>query len=551
MKSHARHAIVWALLILLIPLYTQSQTKPAKKSSVSSVSGKVTIKGKGAAGITVGLRTGDYDGRRTARQKGVTDQEGNYRITNVQPGSYKVLPAAPAYVISGEPGGKSLIITEGESVEGINFALARGGVITGRVTDSEGRPLIEEMVNLLPADTSNQSGPFYVSARHGQTDDRGIYRMFGIPEGKYRVALGQSDDGSFGGRPRRSLYKQTFHPAVTNPAKATVIEVTEGSEATNVDIMVSRTLDMFIASGRIVDGDTGLPLPNIKFGVERIINEGSSSFVSPGSASNSQGEFKLEGLMPGKYAIFVLPDPNTNLRADGAQFDLIDQDVTGLLVKTSKGSSVSGVIVMEGVDDKTALNFLRRLELHAHVQNEGQRHSRWQEAVINPDGSFRVGGLQAGTASFSLALEDRRGFREFTITRVERDGVVLPGGVEMRPGEHVTGIRIVVVYGTATVRGQIKVENGELPATATFSVWLINLGDDSTKSQRTFVPPVHVDSRGHFLVGALPAGSYEVNANVFIQGLRVKTAKQQVDVAEGSVTEVVMTIDLTRTPGSP
>ncbi|MGH9906926.1 MAG: MSCRAMM family protein, partial [Pyrinomonadaceae bacterium] len=342
MKSHACHAIVWALLILLIPVYTQSQTNPAKKSPASSVRGKVTIKGKGAAGITVGLRTGNYDGRRASRYKGVTDQEGNYRITNVQPGTYQVLPAAPAYVVSGEPGGKSLIIAEGESVEGVDFALARGGVITGRVTDSEGRPLIEEMVNLLPADTSNQPGPFIVGARHGQTDDRGIYRMFGIPEGKYRVALGQSDDGSVGGRPRKSLYKQTFHPAVTNPAKATVIEVTEGSEATNVDITVSRTLDMFTASGRIVDSDTGLPLSNVKFGVERIINEGSSSFVSPGSASNSQGEFKLEGLMPGKYAVFVLPEPNTNLRTDGAQFDLIDQDVTGLLVKTSKGSSVSG-----------------------------------------------------------------------------------------------------------------------------------------------------------------------------------------------------------------
>ncbi|MGH9959006.1 MAG: hypothetical protein ACREBC_18065, partial [Pyrinomonadaceae bacterium] len=191
------------------------------------------------------------------------------------------------------------------------------------------------------------------------------------------------------------------------------------------------------------------------------------------------------------------------------------------------------------------------LELHAQVYNEGQRHSRWQEAVINPDGSFRVGGLQAGTAIFSLALEDRRGFREFTITRIERDGVVLPSGVEIRPGEHVTGVRIVVAYGTATVRGQVKVENGDLPATAKFSVWLINLGDDLTKSQRTFVPPVQVDSRGHFLVGGLPAGSYEVNANVFIQGLRVKTAKQQVNVADGSVSEVIMTVDLTKTPGNP
>lgn len=551
MKFHVRQSIVWALLILSIPVYTQSQTKPAKKGPTSSVSGKVTIKGKGAAGIAVGLRAADYEQMRTSRYIGVTDQDGNYRITDVQPGTYQVMPAAPAYVFSGEPGGKTLIIAEGESVEGVDFALARGGVITGKVTESEGRPLIEETINLLPADTSNQSGPFYVSVRHAQTDDRGVYRFFGISAGKYRVAVGQSDDGSSGGRPRRSLYKQTFHPAVTNPAKASVIEVTEGSEATNVDITVGRTLDTFVASGRIVDGATGLPLPQVRFGVERIASEGSFSFISSSAASNSKGEFRIENLAPGKYAIFIVPQANANLRADAVQFDLLDQDVSGLLIKTSEGSTVSGVIEIANIDDKTAPTFLSRIELHAYVHNESLRHSRPQEAVINPDGSFRVGGLLAGTAQFSLALEDRRGFREFTIVRVERDGVDLPAGVEVKAGEHVTGIRIVVTYGTATVRGHIKVENGELPPTVKFSVWLMQLADDSTKSQRTSLPPAKVDSRGHFLVEGLAAGTYEVNANVFTPGMHIRTVKQQVNVSQGSVNEVVLTLDLTKTPANP
>ena len=52
-----------------------------------------------------------------------------------------------------------------------------------------------------------------------QTDDRGIYRNLWYT-GRYKVALGQSEDGSYAGGPRRSQYKQTFSSRVTDSSKA-------------------------------------------------------------------------------------------------------------------------------------------------------------------------------------------------------------------------------------------------------------------------------------------------------------------------------------------
>lgn len=551
MKSSALQAIVSVLLIFCIHVYAQSQTRPAKKGPGGSISGKVTIKGKGAPGIVVGLRAADSGGQQTSHYRGATDQDGSYRITNVPPGTYQVMPAAPAFVISGEPGGKTLILTEGETVEGIDFALARGGVITGRATDSEERPLIEELINLLPAEANNQGRQAYIGTpRRIQTDDRGIYRIFGIPQGRYKVALGRSEDGSFAGGSRRSQYKQTFYPAVTDPSRATVIEVTEGSETTNVDITVGRALDTFAVSGRIVDGDTGQPLPNVRLALQRIDREGNSS-MSTGSASNSQGEFNLENVMPGKYAVFVPPQANSRMRADAVSFDLIDQDVTGLLVKTSQGASVSGVIVLDGTNDKSIFARLSQMQLHAYVPNEGPGVSWVQPATVNHDGSFRLGGLQAGFANFALTSTEGGPPRGFTIMRIERDGVAQPRGIEVKDGEQVSGIRLVVNYGNGTIRGLIKVENGELPPTARFSVWFTTPEDDPRKLQRSFVPSPQVDSRGHFLVEGLAAGTYEVNANVFIPGSRNRppSAKQQVNVADGVVNEVILTLDLEPNPG--
>ena len=59
MKSSALQAIFWVLLIFCSTVQTQPQTKSAKKEAPCNISGKVTIKGKGAPGIVVGMRAGD------------------------------------------------------------------------------------------------------------------------------------------------------------------------------------------------------------------------------------------------------------------------------------------------------------------------------------------------------------------------------------------------------------------------------------------------------------------------------------------------------------
>lgn len=209
----------WAITLALalgctgISLRAQSQAKTARKGSVA---GKVTIKGKAAPGIAVGLRVSQPAGPFEPTFKAKTDQEGNYRVTDVPAGTYQVAPVAPGYVVSDVNNIRvqTVALTEGESVEGIDFALIRGGVITGKVTDAEGRPVIEQGVSLLQADPPpNQRGPVYqvYPVASFQTDDRGIYRMFGLAAGRYKVAAGSSQDTFFmSGATGRPSYKQTF-----------------------------------------------------------------------------------------------------------------------------------------------------------------------------------------------------------------------------------------------------------------------------------------------------------------------------------------------------
>lgn len=559
MSFSTRYLPAVLLTILSLPtlLWAQAVSKPAAKAPRGSISGKVTIKEKSAPGVVVSLRKSDSTNPFETLQKGTTDEDGFYRIQNVPPGSYEVTPSAPAFVSADvkDPKSKTVLVGEDENVDNINFALVRGGVITGKITDPDGRPVMQQQVNIYrvemfeqPQQPGQQMRPVFPNGG-AQTDDRGIYRVFGLMPGRYKVAVGRSDDTfnpSFNGL--RSTYKQVFHPDVSDQAKATVIEVGEGTEATGIDIVLGRTLQTYTASGRAVDGDKGLPVPNIRLGLNRYSGE-RSEFVSTFGTTNNQGEFIIEGLIPGKYGVFLFPSQNAGMRVETTTFDIIDQDLTGLTVTLVQGASVSGVVVVEG-DNKPAIAKFPELQLRAYVSNLGTGTGGGgvgssASSPIAPDGSFVLSGLPGGVVNFMLgALNNPFPLKGFNITRTERDGAPLQGPLQVRDGEQVTGIRVVVAYGNATLRGVMTLDNGVLPAGARFFIRITKSGQNLSNLR-----PPQVDARGHFLIEGLPAGTYEVHGSVGgIPGTPMRSAMREVNVQDGVITDITITIEMPQTP---
>jgi len=169
-------------------------------------------------------------------------------------------------------------------------------------------------------------------------------------------------------------------------------------------------------------------------------------------------------------------------------------------------------------------------------------------STINFDGSFFLNGLESGTANLSLGAQDRNLLKGFTVSRIERDGIVQPRGIEIKTGDQITGVRMVVNYGSATVHGIIKGENGELPSGARFFVQVTKAGE------RTGIRPPQVDSRGHFIMEGLPGGLYYFVVTLVgpSPGRTPRpTAKQQVNITDSVVNEVTITLDLGQKPGPP
>lgn len=558
MRFSGRYLCTVLLTILSLPTLLAAQTTTQQSSSKpprGSVSGRITIKEKAVAGVVVGLRKTEQFTPFEPFQKATTDADGFYRITNVAPGNYEVVPSTPAYVMADkkDPRGRQILVGEDEDVDGINFSLVRGGVITGRVTDADGRPVIQQQVTIFVETDFRQSPqqsqrPFFAT-QSVPTDDRGIYRVYGLQPGRYKVASGRGDDGySSGASPGRYSFKQVFYPDVTEQEKATVIDVTEGSEANNIDIALGRPLQTFTASGRVIDGEKGLPMPNIRFTFQRSIGE-RAEFVNILATSNTQGEFTVEGLLPGKYGVYLFPNQlqTTELRADALSFEIIDQDVTGVVVKLLKGASVSGVVVVE-TENKAVLAKLSELQLRGFIPQPGGVVSSASSGPIAPDGSFRLAGLGTGTLRLNLATATRP-FppKGFSIARVERDGVALPRGLELKDGEQVIGVRVVLSYGSATLRGVVTFENGPLPAGLSVQLHMSKQGEASPNNTIRQM----VDERGRFMIEGIPAGTYELLT--FVNKRAEPSApsgmtRRVVTIQEGTTQDITIAVEM---PSSP
>ena len=539
MSTSTRSALPALLTVLCFaaPLFAQSVSKePVVKSPRGSISGRVTIKEKPARGVTVGLRRSTLMSSSDSFSTGVTDAEGIYRIAEVPAGSYLVMVAAPAFINPDVNEYKTVVLGEGEDVDGMNFTLVRGGVITGKVTDAEGRPVIVQHVFIVPADAVDAPRP-PLRARTVQTDDRGIYRAFGIAPGRYKVAAGHGDKTTpqlFGGQ---SKYQRVFHPDVSDAAKATVIEVTEGSEASKVDITLSGMAQLYSVSGRIVNEETGAPVPNLNFTLRPLVGQRLAF-----SRSDARGAFVLENVAPGKYGVMVVDDSSSGLRGDKVTVELIDHDLTDVTIKLSTGLTVSGLVILE-TDDKAARSKLSEMRVEGSVlpgPSSPLRFGSSSSGRIAADGSFTLRGLMNGTLNLSVSsFRNAYPLKGFSISRIEKDGVVTPR-FELQEGQHITGVKIFVGYGTASVRGVVTVENGPLPTAARIFLRLTQPGENTS-----FVRTAPADERGRFVLDGIPAGLYEISAYVTGVPKAPKLVKQQVSLTDGAVTEVNLTVDLT------
>jgi hypothetical protein len=500
----------------------------------ASIAGRVTLRGKPVPGALVQMRSWPPTG---ANQEvtGKTDMNGHYQITNLPPGRYSVWVRALSLVLvdEGDRFRGEITLDRGETRENIDFRLIRGGAITGRVSEANGRPIVEELISVIALSPNN----LQTYSRESQSmisDDRGVYRVYGLPSGRYKISVGAGagtlyrrlDQG-------QSYYPQTYHPGVTDESKASVVELAEGGEVSGIDIVVGGRARSFEASGRIIDAETEQPQAGINWGF------GGNAMSTFGQKSDEKGGFKITGLMPGRYSVFA--GCEGDFYSDKVDFEVTDRDVTGLEIRRNRGASISGKVVVDGVSEPAVLSKLREVSLSAGSVGSS----------IDPDGTYYFCGLRPGKVKISAGTWRHPGF---WLLRIERDGVDLGRGIEVSPGDHVTDVRIVLSYATGVIRGQVTIPGYDLPRGVRLQVSAVRLGQEDDNNHLT----ADTDERGRFTIEGLISGEYELTAgstysstSSFARLPEIQRVTQRVTVTNGTesaVTLVLKVIEKTKTP---
>src|SRR5262249_55607360 len=129
------------------------------------------------------------------------------------------------------------------------------------------------------------------------TDDRGIYRLYGVPPGEYRVRVGELP--AYAGMRGRLAWTPTYYPDSTEVTSAKTLIVENGKELTDIDIKMSPPQPLFTISGSVIDAETGAPMNNVRVGMMIYSSNISSGGRIGNDFSNSDGTFRLDGVPPG------------------------------------------------------------------------------------------------------------------------------------------------------------------------------------------------------------------------------------------------------------
>lgn len=535
-------------LLTLLVLTTNARAQvssPAGPTSTAVISGRVTSGGQPVPVVAITLESFDSSTAKPPLPRAITDDQGKYRLPGVPEGRYVVKPFAPAFVVSSGPesdkaglgmsaglglSGFVVTVAKGDVLDGINFALEAGGVITGRVTDDVGRPVVAVTVQ---SERVNEKGQTTGGSTRFPTDDRGIYRIYGLPTGKYLVSV--SDVGRF--PPRHD--RRAFYPDTTDQKRATLVEVTAGNESTGIDIRLGHPQQTYMIIGRLVAQDTGKPVAGVSINFSGW-NDGRQGNMT----TDPKGMFKIEDCVFGNYELKISTTSaqDNSYYSDPRIIQVIDADITDVELTAIRGGSVSGNVIVQGLRDPTIMNALSQSVMIATDRQPGLRGSETSAgvALISPDGRFEFKGLRPA----KLELRPVNMPEGFTFLRVERDGVPLRDDLALSIGEKVIGLRVVVAYGKGSINGQIKVEGGVLP---TRMNWLLTVRRADGDGESLFQM---IDARGHFWVKNLPPGLYDITAEadyVEIPGVTPSfpaPIKQTVQVQNNAESQVVMTVDL-------
>ena len=431
-----------------------------------------------------------------------SDDKGNYRL-QVEPGAYSVNVERDGYVADPQSETKTIKVQAGQAVTDVDVELVRTGVISGRVLDAVGEPVARAGVQLRPL--REKRG---IVSPGAIADDRGEYRIFQIPPGKYRLAVSyqpsfqlreiklQTPDGK-----PEDAYTTTYFPGTPDPAQATAIDVAAGADLAGIDIQLQRQHAVRVR-GR-VSGMEAAPVPVLMIGLQPV----NPQFGTMRNAvvRDRNGEFELSGVLPGKYILSANAPDFTNRGSGLSTQQIVDvglADLEGIQLTLTAPQTISGrVVAPEGRQVPTGLLVVLANREHINRQAGGL-------GQVGADGTFTLTNVPAGDYDFQIGSANQQPDDDLYISAIRRgDDDVLSKGLHVS-GASSEPIEILLKPNGGTVAVTVHTPKGAALPEASVGL----LPDPPRREQKALYATCMTDARGICTMSGVTPGDYHVFA---------------------------------------
>jgi hypothetical protein len=249
--------------------------------------------------------------------------DGTFVATNIAPGDYYVTASALGYVperslllVAARNGsdpvqllaGLPMVRVSANSTSSITVTLQRGGTLSGRIAWEDGSPAAGVQVSAVP--TVNTPAPAALQSLQmngfglsSQTDDRGDFRIAGLPTDDYQlqaVIQNRPQPGGFGRGGGAPSTLHVYAPGVFRKSAAKSYSVRAGEERTDVRIVVDfRSLRT--VSGHVNSSNAGL---NVASGRVTVTDASDPSLSLQGTIG-TDGSVLVRYGPPGNYTLAI------------------------------------------------------------------------------------------------------------------------------------------------------------------------------------------------------------------------------------------------------
>ena len=468
-------------------LQTPRQSTAGKRSTGGTVTGRILLDGVPAGEIHVSVTplrqlTGsvNFSAMMARNEAEETDDDGSFAIEGLEPGAYALSVVAPGYVAASgliDQDGKQIYYRPGDQV---TIRMIKGGAITGKVTDGHGQPVVQVPVHAVrlhdeKGRPARAGSSVFSNSGSGQahTDDRGIYRLFGLEPGVYLVNAGGGEQMA---ATPFTADSPVYHPSGTVDV-ATEVKVQTGQESAGVDIAystlpghsVSGHLSGQFATGGVVS-IAAVVLTHLKSGVPQ---------AETVSMSDSHA-FRIVGVPDGEFLVAAVSFAfSKELTVAPPQKIVVKgSDVTGVELTLGPITTITGKVVIQALKQEDQASGCkagapRRVEDIIVAPHPSEKSKTAEQIPLvmdltdsspglltSPDAKGEFAAKLPGGGSYHIETDLLDDDLFLSSVTLPADSPGKPpkdasGGISVKNSERLAGVTVTVARGAASIAGRV------------------------------------------------------------------------------------------------